>query len=193
MNELFSLKIKKWDLEIEVSGSNENFVITNYEKALKYVEESNIFQPNIINKPQTEKIEIIQTQNEMPSISDSIQTPQNKLADSVWIELDQLCNIYDFSNWNIAIHTTIEWSTCVQQQIITKLALIAELLINDNESLTGKAIWKYLSDLWIWGTWNLATNLKKEKWIIKIKSSYKLNTLWKKETYELIKTLSNID
>lgn len=194
MEKQYHLKLKKGDLEIEVSGSEKEFVIQNYDKIIAQVEDSKTFKPSSAMQSsitEDSKQNSTTTKEISGGVTDDVDL-KTKFAKDAGVSLDDLNNVYDFTGDEIIIHKILKGTGAEKHKIIAKLALIAHFHINKTESLTGRAIGKYLTDLGVEGTSNLATNLKKEKGIRKIKSKYKLNQFGKKEAYNLIKELSKI-
>jgi len=197
MTEKYTIRLKNLDFEIEVSGEDKLFVSENFDKIIKNIEKIDLPVRSIPNTPIISEVRPIKNH-------ESVQTVESKesltkkigedLSEAAWITLDDLKNIYHFSDGSIIIHQEPKAKAeSDKHQVIARLALIAHLKINNNENgLSGKAIWKYLSDLGIGWTWNLSANLRRNKWIKKVKSMYMLNQIWIKDSLALVRELSQI-
>lgn len=194
MSGTYNIKIKNGNMEIDVSGPEEAFVSEKFKEILVDIKESEFFKiPDIVqsttqlSQENTPKLTNLQT-NES---STSNETGRAKLAIAAGVSEDELSNIFDFKDGDVYIHREIKGNDAERQKIVAKLALIANYYVKGVSELSGKALGKYMNELAIGSMGNLAKNLKNGKGINKIKTSYKLNAIGKKEAFELIKSYSN--
>lgn len=195
MNDSYNIKIKNGNMEIEVSGSEKEFVTDNFKDILEKIGESDFFKIQEIELQSSQFVQpsIPQQTNMQTDESDVLDNSgQSKLAKAAGVSMDNLLNIYDFRGDEINIHATIKGNDAKKQKIIAKLALIANEYINGISELSGKALGKYMKESAIGSMANLAVNLKRERGIIKNKSNYRLNNIGKKESLELIKSIAAV-
>lgn len=182
----YSIKVKKADMEIEISGQDKEFVSTKFDEIVDILAESAAFEQASTKQGALGKVELMGENLDKPGVEGPV-----KLASEAAVTVEDLSNIYDFKD-GIYIHKLLSGTDAEKQRIAAKLALIAYEIVLDVDELSGKRLGTHMTDMAIGSTSNLAQNLKADEGIIKRGTKYKLNAKGRKDALGLVKSLSAV-
>lgn len=169
--------------EIEVSGDDSVKVTERFDDLVSrfYVDGSDTFQQKVSHQ----NIHSSSPASENTGAGISL----SKFAAQAGVSVEELGNVYDFRKDDLLVHYLLTGSDAEKQKQMTKLVLIASILVYGQEPLSGKALGKHMSEQKIGSMGNFSKNLKKEPGIKVLKNFYSLNTIGKQEALTLVRQL----